>query len=87
MELIAAPDRPEVQLYVDWNRYEARNADRGYDYREYSQRFVAALEKAGRDYTGGEANDSSGWGGWRSRTDDILAALFPLASVAHSKSK
>jgi enterochelin esterase-like enzyme/outer membrane protein assembly factor BamB len=78
LALIAGKERPDGTFYVDWNRYEDRNLDRGYDYAAYSRRFVAALEQAGYTFTGGEANDSTGWASWRSRTDDVLEAFFPL---------
>ena len=68
----------DTSYYVDWNRYEDRNRDRGYDFREDGRRLWAALETAGYPVSGGEALDSHGWGSWRSRTDELLAALFPL---------
>ncbi len=77
LAMISAKERPDVDFYVDWNRYEIHSVDRGFDYAEYSRTFVAALEEHGYELTGGEAMDSYGWGSWRARTDDILAAFFP----------
>jgi enterochelin esterase-like enzyme/outer membrane protein assembly factor BamB len=68
----------ETSYYLDWNLYEARDQDRGYDYAVDGQRVWAALETRGYSVTGGEAMDGHGWGSWRGRADTLLATLFPL---------
>lgn len=74
-----AEDPPrEARFYLDWNRYEAHDADQGYDFAVYGTTLDAALREAGCQVTGGEALDGHGWGSWRARTDDVLVALFPL---------
>jgi enterochelin esterase-like enzyme/outer membrane protein assembly factor BamB len=67
----------ELAFYVDWNRYDVRDPDRGLDFGGDSRRLHAALTAAGYSVTGGEALDAYGWGGWRARSDDFLEALFP----------
>ncbi len=73
---------PESSLlfYLDWNRYEARNVDRGYDYGEDARHVATALENAGLNFVGGEAADSHGWGSWRARSSKILETFFPTPS-------
>ena len=39
---------------------------------------VEALEAGGHDVKAAEVLDSAGWGGWRNRTDRVLATLFPV---------
>lgn len=78
MELIERRPRPDIDFYLDWSRYELRNLDSGIDLGVDSQRLAEALRAGGYDFVGGEVLDSAGWGGWRSRTDRILEALFPL---------
>jgi len=68
----------DVKLYLDWNRYEYRNVDTGADIRKESLELSSALESAGYRFAGGEVLDSYDWGGWRARTDEILATFFPL---------
>jgi len=67
-----------LAFFLGWNRYEARNRDRGYDYRAESQRTAEALRKAGYAVAGGEVLDSGGWGSWPGRMVDALTALFPV---------
>ena len=65
-------------VYLDWNRYESRNPDRNTDLAADSRRLYEALQQAGVTVSGGEQLDAYGWGGWRSRSDDWLQALFPI---------
>lgn len=66
-----------VGFYVDWNRYDERSVDRGWDFAEESKRLTGLLRDAGCTVQGGEVLDSYGWGGWRNRSDRMLVALFP----------
>jgi enterochelin esterase-like enzyme/outer membrane protein assembly factor BamB len=74
--LAEAPPTDAV-FYVDWNRYELRDPDLGWDFSDFSRRLVGALEGAGCEVVGGEAPDAHGWGSWSARTDALLTALFP----------
>ncbi len=78
MELIEREPKAEVEFYLDWSRYEVRNLDAGVDLGVDSRRLAEALRAGGYEFVGGEAADSSGWAGWRSRTDVILETLFPV---------
>ena len=66
-----------VRFYLDWNRYDERNADRGFDISEDSRLLATQLKKGGYTLKGGEALDSYGWGAWRNRTDRLLVTMFP----------
>jgi enterochelin esterase family protein len=69
--------RQPLEVYLDWSRCELRSSS-GQDLREHAARLVRRLESAGLGYYGGEAPGGSGWGSWRSRTDRVLEAFFPL---------
>lgn len=76
--LLEEEPRAPQAFFVGWNRYEARNRDRGYDYRAESQRLAEALRARGHAVAGGERLDAHGWVAWRARTDELLQALLPL---------
>jgi len=67
-----------VGFYLDWNRYDERNIDRGWDSAADSRELAALLQDGGYRAEGGEVLDSYGWGGWRNRTDRMLQAMFPV---------
>jgi enterochelin esterase-like enzyme len=77
-ELIQTDPLEPVAFHIEWNRYEARDADGGYDNAADSRRLSAALRERGYRVGGGEVLDTAGWAAWRARSDDLLAALFPL---------
>jgi enterochelin esterase-like enzyme len=70
-------DGAGLEVYLDWSCCELRSGS-GQDLREHALRLVRHLAKVGLGYYGGEAPGGSGWGSWRSRTDRVLEAFFPL---------
>jgi enterochelin esterase-like enzyme len=76
--LIGSGSGREGSYYLDWNRFDERNIDRGWDVRRDSKALNAMLQSAGYEVGGGEVLDSYGWGGWRNRADRVLVALFPM---------
>ena len=77
-DMLGQANNRDLEMYFDWNRYEWRSEENGYDRREDSLRLAQALEQSGRVYVGGEWSDSYGWGSLRSHNDAMLRALFPL---------
>lgn len=73
----AAAGRSNLEFYVDWNLYELRSADHGFDFGKDSRTLAEALRSAGYPCAGGEMADAHGWSGWRARSDRILKAFFP----------
>jgi len=65
------------RFYLDWNRYDERNIDRGWDTAKDSRHLAELLRQGGYALDGGEVLDSYGWSGWRGRIDRVLATLFP----------
>lgn len=65
------------RYYVDWNRYEEKNGDRGWDLAADSLAITERLRGAGYEVAGGEMLDSFGWGAWSNRAASVLAELFP----------
>jgi len=76
--LLTAGAGSSVIFYLDWNRYDVRNVDRGWDVAADSRALNALLASGGYTVAGGEVLDSLGWGSWRNRTDEVLTTLFPL---------
>jgi enterochelin esterase family protein len=77
LEMIRSRPQQAVELYVDWNLYEARSVDQDFDFGADSRTLLEALVEAGYSCSGGRARDSHGWSGWRSRTDRFLEQFFP----------
>ena len=79
---IESKDPAATRFYLDWCRYEQRDTDRNFDLREHNLEIFGLLKSHGFDVAGGEALDGAGWGAYRARTDQILAALFPQTQAA-----
>ncbi|HXV77180.1 MAG TPA: PQQ-binding-like beta-propeller repeat protein [Candidatus Polarisedimenticolaceae bacterium] len=77
--MIERADGDPKRVYLDWNRYEYRNPDSGVDIAADNRRLAEVLERSGTPFSGGEVLDSYGWGGWRARTDRLLATFFPTS--------
>lgn len=77
LEKAGDPAQPELDLYLDWCRWEFRSEREGFDRREDARRLVARLRSRGQRYHGGELPEGSGWGAWRERTGRILEAFYP----------
>lgn len=67
-----------LTVYLDWGRYDLRAPFEGWDFVSGNRRFAEALREKGHTSAGGEAPAGYGWGSWRTRTDRMLQALFPL---------
>jgi len=77
-QLIQERSGDALRFYLDWNRFDERNVDRGSNLGEDSRTLAGMLRDGGYHLDGGEVLDSYGWGGWRNRTDRALVALFPM---------
>ncbi|ANM30447.1 hypothetical protein ABI59_14000 [Acidobacteria bacterium Mor1] len=80
IEEITTSKAKGLRMYLDWNRFDEKDIDRGYDTAADSRRLAGVFESSGHALAGGERSDSAGWSGWRNRTDEILATLFPAGS-------
>lgn len=69
-------DKP--MIYLDWGKYDLRSTHENWNTADRTRELAEKLRGAGCTIKGGEANDGCDWPSWRNRTDDILAALFPL---------
>lgn len=78
-ELLAGDSAAKIRVYLDWNRNEPKDPDSGFDLHDQSIGLAEVLMFHGIDFAGGEARDSFGWASWRSRTDRILEAFFPMS--------
>ena len=72
-----AAEKP-LSIYLDWGKYDLRNSREAWDLAKTNREFAKRLLDKGYTYTGGEANDGTGWSSWQNRTDDLFAALFPV---------
>ena len=77
-EMIQSNANPGLVVYLDWGRYAFRSKELGADLRADGMRLAGWLEAASIDLAGGEAIEGDGWGSWRSRTDLLLQALYPI---------
>ena len=74
---IASRKDPSPRFYLDWNKYDERNIDRGWNFAQDSRQLSDELRQGGYAVDGGEVLDSYGWGAWRGRIDRALVAMFP----------
>ncbi len=79
MELVARPEKADVEFLVGWLRWDVRRHAGGLDYRGDSMKLAQALEEHGYETTGVEYRDAYGWAAAQAICDDVLEALFPLA--------
>ena len=77
--LVEESQKSRVLFYLDWGKYDERQAETGDTDRIKTNRaLVSALRKEGYKVVAVEANEGFGWGSWRNRTDRILKTFFPL---------
>ena len=76
--LIAGSDKLPLSIYMDWGKYDHRNAAAGFNWAENNRKFAAALKEKGYTIAGGEVSGGFDWPSWRTRTDKILETFFPL---------
>jgi outer membrane protein assembly factor BamB/enterochelin esterase-like enzyme len=77
-EVLAAVERRDLKIYLDWATYDLRNPYENWDIGAANRRIAQALQSYGFPIAGGEVADGLGWANWRQRTDDLLEALFPM---------
>lgn len=65
-----------LAAYVEFNTNDVRFGDR-VDAEKESRELARLLEEGGAELTTHEVADGPDWSSWRSRTDLVLAALFP----------
>lgn len=80
-DLPTADDRPMV-LYMGWGTYHIRSPHEAWDVAEDNRAAWRLLRERGHRPAGGERPDGMGWTVWRSRTADMLRALFPAIAGA-----
>jgi enterochelin esterase-like enzyme/outer membrane protein assembly factor BamB len=65
-------------IYHEWGTYHLRSPHEAWDMAESNRVLWQALRDHGYRPVGGEVPDGFGWACWQGRTDDWLAALFPM---------
>ena len=78
-KLVLASKKQDLKIYLDWGKYDFRNAANGYSWPDDNKRFAALLRKQGYTIMGGQVNDGYDWPSWRTRTDRILQLFFPVS--------
>ena len=76
--LAEVESKPPLTIYMDWGTYGLRSPHEAWDMTRNNREAWAALRDAGYRPAGGEAPEGHGWRVWRSHTDEMLTALFPL---------
>ena len=77
--LVTTASEKPLSIYLDWGKYDLRNSREAWDMAETNREFAETLRGKGYTFTGGEANDGTGWSSWQNRTGDLLEALFPAS--------
>lgn len=77
LEERGADVRPMV-IYLDWGTYHMRSPHEAWSLVDNNRELWSALRAAGYRPAGGEAPEGFAWPIAAGRTDDMLAALFPL---------
>ena len=72
-----AEEHPLV-IFHAWGTYHLRSPHEAWDQVVDNREFFQQLRDAGYRPAGGEVPEGQGWAMFRARTDDMLAALFPL---------
>lgn len=76
--LISSSETKTLDIYLDWGKYDFRNAIEGWDFGAYAKSFGQLLKQEGFDFQGGEVNEGFGWKSWSNRTDLVFETFFPL---------
>ncbi|MCH8954000.1 PQQ-binding-like beta-propeller repeat protein [candidate division KSB1 bacterium] len=76
-DLVSSSEKLPVEFYLHWGRYDIRNTS-GLDRAGVNRTFAKMLKEKGYVVHGGEFNDGYAYPSWRTRTDDILEAFFPI---------
>ncbi len=71
-------DESPLVIYQTWGTYHIRSPHEAWDQADDNRALWRQLRENGYRPAGGEVPEGFGWACWRSRTDDMLAALFPL---------
>ena len=74
-EMIADGKKRDLRLYVAVSKYDYISGS--VDANRESTELVALLEGNGYEPVVEKVGDGVGWASWASRTDQILATLFP----------
>jgi enterochelin esterase-like enzyme/outer membrane protein assembly factor BamB len=78
LNLVRGSSTQPLLTYLDWGKYDARNATNETDVRGYSTKLNQILKQEGHKVAGGESNTGSDIGSWRIRTDKILETFFAI---------
>ncbi len=73
-----------LEMYIDWGKYDLRSPLEGWDIGDESKRLAEHFKSKGYAPLGGESPTGFGWASWRTRTDKILEAFFPMNQSAAS---
>jgi len=76
--IVPASEQRPIEIYLDWGKYDLRSPMEGNDLGKSSASFAQLLRDRGCSFSGGMANDGSGWVSWRNRFDQVFESLFPL---------
>ncbi len=72
LSAIEAGKGRSVRMYLDWNLFDERDIDRGYDSGKDSANLFELLKKGGYQVTGGQKIDSIGWKSWGQSSPAVL---------------
>ena len=71
-------DEQQLTVYLAWGTYDMRSPHEAWDMARNNREAWAAMRENGYRPAGGEVPEGHGWNCWRSHTDEMLVALFPI---------
>jgi len=79
-ELLEASEGAPGLVVMEWGRYDLRNGE-DIDFAGANATLAEQLSAAGLSVERQELSLGYGWGNWRTRTDDVLAKVFPMGTM------
>ena len=70
--------KSKTHVYLDWGRFDMNNPVENWDIRQISKQMHREIKNhPPLILAGGVVNDSTDWGSWTTRLDQVLASMFP----------
>ena len=77
MQTVQNAANPQMNIYLDWGRYDARSESEEWNLADTNLEFTEFLISQGYTVLGGEVPDGTGWSSWKNRTGRLLTEFFP----------
>jgi len=79
--IVNGSDMQDVRFYLEWSKYTYQSGRQQFSWRDLNKAFAENLIKKGYEVGSAEINQGWGWASWRTRTDKVLEAFYPIESA------